>query len=130
MSHSPVGATLYRVAGCATVRSMTTLFVAGKMGRVPPYNFPAFEAAEKWLKAAGYDVISPHRLDLELGFNPEVSLEANGFCMTKAMKRNVDAISVSDGVYMLDGWEKSDGARAEWAIARALGKPIYYQSNP
>lgn len=107
-----------------------TVFVGGPMGGLARYNFDAFESACKWLEAAGYDVLSPHRMDLALGFNPDQSLEANAFSLVAAIKRNVDAICVADSIYMLKGWECSPGATAEWAIARALEKPMYYQSNP
>lgn len=94
------------------------------------YNFDAFESACKWLEAAGYDVLSPHRMDLKAGFDPDQSLDINRFSMVEAIKRDVEAICVADSIYMLKGWECSPGATAEWAIARALEKPMYYQSNP
>lgn len=96
----------------------------------PRYNFEAFEAAEMGLIKLGYNVLSPHRMDLDLGFNPEQSLEANNFSVNDAVRRDVEAIIASDCVYMLAGWEHSTGAMAEWAIAKWLGRTIIYQDHP
>ena len=47
--------------------------------------------------------------------------------LRKALKRDVDLIFECDCMYMLWGWEKSEGARMEHALATALGMKVYYQ---
>ena len=43
------------------------------------------------------------------------------------MMRDIDAIFISNAVYMLRGWEKSAGARVEHALAVYLGLYLIYQ---
>jgi nucleoside 2-deoxyribosyltransferase len=106
-------------------RDVKTVYVAGPMRGFPRYNFDAFESAEQSLAARGFNVISPHRLDLQVGFNPDQSLDANGFSIEDAVRRDVEAMIASDALVLLPGWEQSIGANAERGIALWLGKPVY-----
>lgn len=87
------------------------------------YNFPAFEKAEHELQDRGFIVISPHRLDLEQGF--DVNSEVTPDTLKAIVRRDVNAILEVDGLVLLEGWEKSTGARAEKALADWLQKPSY-----
>lgn len=97
------------------------LYVAGPMRGYDQFNFPAFQEAAQRLRAAGYEVASPHEGDLAMGFDPtRNSLEA--FSMEDAVRRDVEMIIDADGVALLDRWWESKGARAEAAIAGWLDK--------
>src|SRR5690554_454242 len=92
----------------------------------PEWNFPAFTAAAERLRAAGHDVVSPAEHDLEMGFDPtgmtgHEDLSDLGFDLRKALAWDLEQVSESDGVFLLPGWEQSAGARAEHALAVALG---------
>lgn len=96
---------------------MKNIYIAGPMRGHPRYNFDAFLAAEERLKAKGWNVLSPARMDLNLGFNPDTDTPSEAF-MADARWRDVKAIlREADAIYMLKDWEKSTGARAEKAIA-------------
>lgn len=43
-------------------RPRETVYIAGPMSGKKDYNYPAFEAAAAEIRAAGYNVISPHEL--------------------------------------------------------------------
>jgi hypothetical protein len=47
--------------------------------------------------------------------------------LRSCMKRDLDAIMKSDALVMLHGWETSEGARVEHALAVYLGLSIYYE---
>ena len=44
-----------------------------------------------------------------------------------ALLRDIEAVFESDCIYMLRGWERSEGARMEHALAVALGMSIQYE---
>lgn len=108
---------------------MTTLYVAGPMRGIRHYNFPAFLAAARQLKAAGFDVVNPAERDLRNGFDPvsrdmtgNEDLSAEGFDLRAALSWDLQQIAEKcDGIAVLEGWEQSKGACAEVALAEALG---------
>lgn len=110
---------------------MTTLYIAGPMRGVPEFNFPAFFAAEDKLRAAGYDTINPARRDLEKGFDPSgmdglENLAIHGFDLLAALAWDCQQICMkADGLALLPGWKASRGARAERALAIALGLRLH-----
>ena len=106
------------------------IYIAGPMTGYPEFNFPAFFEAEDKLRAEGWEVDNP--ADKE----QETELEANGsyangdaklaiekgFDFRKAYMWDLEKVVMGDGIYMLQGWEQSPGARGEHAAAVALKK--------
>lgn len=108
-----------------------TAYLAGPMTGIPMYNFPAFDAARDRLLAQGWQVVSPADLDRAHGFDPVVCpyLKVTPEFLRAAMKRDVDALlseSVT-AIYLLDGWEKSAEAQAEFAVAEWRGLEVMYE---
>lgn len=102
------------------------VYLAGPMTGLPRWNFDAFAAAAAELRAAGYDVTSPHEFDLDDGFDPDAPVE--GFTqddLHAAMRRDVQAVLGVDAVVLLPGWHDSTGARLEASVASAIGTPTY-----
>ena len=105
-----------------------TIYVSGKMRGVPKFNFPAFIAAATSLRSKGWTVISPAEHDLAEGFDPAKGDTADFY--RDALRWDFrQIIEHCDALYMLRGWETSEGARAEWTVASALGLALYYQSR-
>lgn len=111
------------------------VYLAGPMRGIKDFNFPAFYAAEEKLKSEGYQVFNPARRDEERHGVGVVRSEtgnideviAKGFSLRMALCDDTNFICVhADGIAMLPGWEKSSGAFAEWALARALGLKVIY----
>lgn len=104
---------------------MPTLYIAGPMSGLPRWNFDAFAEAADSLRAAGYDVVSPHEIDLACGFDPDDPEET--FTLAdwhEAMRRDVEALLHVDGVALLPGWQRSSGAFVEAVVADAIGLPV------
>ena len=101
---------------------MTTYYLAGPMRGYPRFNFDAFELAEADLQGRGFAVISPHRMDLDIGFNPD-SDSLEGFDLKDCIRRDTEAILKSDGLVFLSDWKRSKGAVAERGIAKWLDLP-------
>ena len=113
-----------------------TIYIAGPMRGYDDYNYPAFDRQQKVLEAQGWIVINPAEMDRDddkpingpMQFDPDNNYEDHEF-MRKALKR--DMVAICDdctAIYMMSNWEKSKGARTEWALAKALGLDIYYES--
>jgi hypothetical protein len=106
------------------------VYVAGPMRGVPDFNFPAFASATARLREVGFEVFSPAERDLNAGFDPtgltgNEDLAAHGFDLRHALAVDLDYVCrMADAVAVLPGWERSSGARAEVAAARALGLDV------
>ena len=107
------------------------LYLAGPMRGIPYLNSPAFRLAADQLRAQGHQVYSPveddereYGVDLTLHApdGDELYLERHGFSLREALARSVQYICLhAEGIALLPGWENSKGARAERALAEALG---------
>ena len=86
------------------------LYLSGPMRGYEKFNFPAFEAAAKRLRAAAYEVVSPHELDLKDGFDFQ---EPSGMELGRMLARDIVVAAECDGIALLSGWEQSEGARWE-----------------
>lgn len=116
------------------------IYVAGPMRGYPEFNFPAFRDATAWLRAKGYEVFNPaesdnekHGTDIGAGNmkgDEALAVSQHGFSLREALGRDAHFITQeANAIYMLVGWEKSTGAQAEWALARAMGLLIFYQGG-
>ena len=101
---------------------MTKLYLAGPMTGYPRWNFDAFAEATAALRAAGYEVISPAEHDLAQGFDPDAPVsEYTLEDRHAAMRADIEAVLSVDGLATLPGWEASEGATLEVAVAQGIG---------
>lgn len=90
------------------------VYIAGPMTGYEQFNRPAFNAASEKLKSQGHVVLNPATL-------PDGLSEAQYMDICLAMLR------CAEGIYMLNEWEYSVGARAENALAEKLKLEIMYE---
>lgn len=102
---------------------MTKVYVAGPMTGIPQFNFPAFDAAAAALRAAGYEVVSPHERDSPAVQaaarasadgkldNGKVANETWGDMLARDVKLLAD--EGIQGIVFLPGWARSRGALLE-----------------
>jgi hypothetical protein len=86
------------------------IYIAGPMTGLPEYNFPAFNAAAKLLRAAGWHVE-----------NPAEHGHVEGAGWSDYLRWDLTRIATVSTMYLLPGWKKSKGARLEVTVARELG---------
>ena len=103
------------------------VFVSGPMTGLPGLNLDAFDDAERLLRKAGAAMVySPARL-ARLGARDwphESCMLATLHALTASVMGGSGAPEPAYGVVaLLDGWEESEGARAEVAAAMACGIP-------
>jgi hypothetical protein len=107
---------------------MKSIYVAGPMRGYELFNFPAFDAASAVLRAQGWEVFSPAEHDRATGFDPS-NTEMVGFDVTAAFRWDIETLLHVDTVYFLRGWEASQGANTEHAIAVSLGLDRIYEDE-
>lgn len=114
-----------------------TAYVAGPMSGIKAANFPAFIAADHWLRDNGWSTFNPAVHELERGIVPEEILDMSedfftelaelGFEFDKshALRRDMNAIADADSIILLEGWETSSGATLELRAAVWTNKNVH-----
>lgn len=101
---------------------MKNIYIAGRITGLPYSEaFERFSAVETGLKNSGFNPLNPmNMVDQRPGrhYN-EYLLDALKILVTQA-----------NGIYMLDNWRDSKGARIEHAIAELIGIEIFYAATP
>ena len=92
------------------------IFISGAISNDPVRNRGIFYAASEMLRSPNTVVLNPAALPVGL-----TEPEYMQICL--AMLQCVDT------VYMLDGWEQSQGARTEHCLAQKLNLKIVYQNG-
>lgn len=112
------------------VERMTRVYIAGPMSGLPDLNFPAFHAAAAEYRKRGAFVINPAEMNgdihAEIAKSAKMTAEQYHAHWVKCMKKDINALLTCDAIVMLDGWQKSRGAKLEHHIARNLGLTITY----
>jgi len=98
------------------------IYIAGPMRGIPLFNFPAFHKTAEVLRELGYEVSNPAERDIkEDGFDPSKSTPRP---MHEYMAHDLPEVCKADALVLMDGWEKSSGAKLEIMVARKLDKLI------
>ena len=111
------------------------IYLAGPMRGIANFNFPAFDYAAERLRQRGFTVFSPAERDRKaygasIEDNPtgDEGKVANPACtINDCMSADCEWICRhADAIALLPGWEKSSGANAELALAKALGLTVIH----
>ena len=87
------------------------IYIAGPMTGYKDFNRPAFNAFALKLSLDGYVVLNP-------------AILPGGLEQREYMDICCAMIRCADAVFMLRGWESSEGAVAEYALAKKMGLKI------
>lgn len=109
------------------MKTPKSVYVAGKMRGCTLYNFQAFADAAMTLREQGVIVFNPAERDLAAGFQPHLPVDHPDqvFNLADAFSWDFWAITQSEGIVLLPGWETSEGTKKEIVLAQGLGKPIF-----
>lgn len=101
------------------------------MRGIPEFNFPQFHSATQWLREQGYEVFSPAEHD-QSNFQGEGGVELEYVKDPITVARQCFLVDMTyicqdaEAVALLPGWHNSKGAKAEVALALAIGLSVYY----
>lgn len=89
------------------------VYLSGPMTGIRDHNKESFVSAAGVLRASGYIVLSPQEHD-------------GGRVWSRAhhMRFDIQQVLMCDKVCVLPGWEGSEGAKVEVAVARQVGIPV------
>ena len=102
-----------------TAKAKRRIYIAGPMTGLPGLNYAAFDAAAARLRKT-FDVCNPADTGRRYG-NPGTEALAYG----RMIREEVLALRSCNAIYLLPGWERSEGARRELRIALEHGLDIY-----
>jgi hypothetical protein len=102
---------------------MSRVYIAGPMTGLPEFNFPAFHAAAKAWREAGWEVFNPAE-----SFDGRTDLAYRDY-----VAADLTALRSCDAIAMLDGWDGENARGSVWEreICWALLKiPVYDAASP
>lgn len=99
------------------------IYIAGPMRGLPAFNYPKFNEADKFLTTAGWLVENPARIGEKFG-TPE-QINGDPALLARVVQHELDIVRSCDAIFLLPGWEKSDGARKELVHAITTGQDVY-----
>lgn len=85
-----------------------TVYISGQMTGIKDFNAPAFEKAYFDLQNADHFPIMP-------------ASYIDGKTYQEYLRDDLKLLLDCDGIYMLDGWQESKGAKIEHMVALACG---------
>lgn len=108
-------------------------YIAGPMRGYKNYNFDVFNWTAKLLRSRGWEVHNPAENDMKFGSQEDVdraiSEVEQRFPTANPLKlflrQDLNDILHSDCVFVLPGWQDSQGAIVEVFVARGTGTPVY-----
>jgi hypothetical protein len=92
-----------------------TWYLSGPMSGIDDLNFPAFAFAATTLRSQGFQVLSPHEAEMD-GEPTYVDY----------LRYDMKTLAICDGIVLLSGWSKSNGAQLELHIALRLGYDVRF----
>lgn len=104
---------------------MTRLYISGPVSGKPDDNRAAFADAKMSLYEAGITAFDPHDLVIPSDSHETAMLLCVNELTGRTQKTGISyPVPRYDGLALLPGWEQSEGARLEKAVAEACGIPV------
>ena len=99
----------------ALVTQKAQIYLSGPMSGLPELNYPEFANVTERLRSAGRTVLSPH--EIQLTSEPT---------WVNYMREALVMLLRCENIVMLPGFEKSEGAKIEFTLARQLKMRVGY----
>lgn len=106
------------------------IYIAGPMTGMKDLNVKDFNMAEECLQFNGWSVCNPIRINQDFTAKQIKDGQLTESEKKECARNDLAELLTCDTIYMLQGWEKSPGARAEHAVAVWIGLSITYAVVP
>ena len=112
--------------------SKKRIYIAGPMRGYDDFNYSAFNVAADLIEMDPelrkiWHVCNP--VEIGEGFGGASEIAASPETLKRLMEFELAAVKSCDAILLLDGWEKSEGARAELRVALDNNLEIYTQES-
>lgn len=94
---------------------VSRIYIAGPMTGLPDFNYPAFHAAAKAWRDAGWVVMNP----------AENFAGHQGLPYADYIRKDLADLMTCDAIAFLPGWATSKGATLEHHVAEVLGMLMF-----
>jgi len=103
------------------------IYIAGPMTGLARWNRPAFELAARTLRAQGWEVVSP--IEISDAFGSQNTIVTTPGLLDTVIDEELAQLATCDAICLLEGWEKSRGAKCELFLALDKGMEIMIWPN-
>lgn len=105
-----------------------TIYIAGPMLGIVNDNMEEFVKSAAILRMYGWEVISPVEISYQVCYSRSCKLSEIPY--EEWLEIDLQRLEKADALFMLDGWEKSNGAKGEMTSFISQGKEeVYFQAN-
>lgn len=103
------------------------IYIAGPMSGYEGFNEDAFIRADDFLVELGFEVVNP--FEIGEGFGLPSEIQESPEILKRLMDFELAAVKSCDAIFLLHGWEKSQGARAELRVALDCNLEIHTEDS-
>ena len=107
---------------------MQKIYISGPMTGIKDFNYPKFRHIADLLRSSGFSVVSPVEIGDKYG-SPE-ELDADRAKLAIVINEELSEIKYCHGIFLLDGWEDSIGAKVELIHALEHGLKVRTERTP
>lgn len=102
--------------------ALRSVYIAGPMAGIENLNAAAFARAAEKLSAEGWTVYDPVEIGELYGTADDIQSDPN--LLAKVVKAELGFVARADAIYLLEGWERSVGAKRELLVALGCGLEV------
>lgn len=104
-----------------------TIYIAGPMTGCVDFNYPKFNAFAAALRKIGWIVKNPVEIAEAYGTAGEIASSPK--LLDRVLEAELKVVRNCSAIYLLRGWERSNGARVELAAALASGIQVFVEED-
>ena len=103
------------------------IYIAGPMTGIARWNRPAFIKAAEKLRGLGWEVTSP--VEIADAFGSQNTIVTTPGLLDTVIDEELALLATCDAIYLLNGWQRSRGAKCELFLALDKGMEIMIWPN-
>lgn len=101
------------------------VYIAGPMRGLPDYNYPKFRRYAEAFEKAGWYVENPVEIGATFGTAQQINDDPT--LLAEVLAEELRTLKKCDAIYLLEGWQNSEGAQKELAAAISSRLKIYLE---